>query len=140
LQHYEENKLWGNLSDIQNNDKVKELLVINNNVNNYIILDCRKSEMEWIRHSVLNSELPQLLNFKDEDINWIQCDKYARTGITKKICEMWNNDVKNISKIAKILKINKVTVTRHLNQGYRLGWTNYNGQEEKNKIIKLYMK
>jgi len=137
LQHYEENKLWGSLSNIQNNDKVKELLAINNNINNYIKIDCRKSEMEWIRNSVLNSELPELLNFKEEDINWIQCDKYARSGITKKICEMWNNDVKNISKIAEILKINKVTVRRYLNQGSCLGWTNYNGQEEKNKNYKI---
>ena len=137
LQHYEENKLWGSLLKIQKNDQNKEELAKANNIKNYIVLDCRKSEMYWIKNNVMQSDLPKLLNFKEEDIDWVQCDKYARTGITKKICEEWNNGVKNILKIAEIFKINSVTVRRHLNQGFFLEWTNYNGQEEKNKNFKI---
>lgn len=67
-------------------------------------------EIYWVKNSIMRSKLPQLLNFKEEDIDWIQCDKYARTGITKKICEVWNNGVANILKIAEIFKINPVTI------------------------------
>jgi len=137
LQHYEENKLWGSLLKIQKNDKDKENLAKANEISNYLILDCRKSELEWIKNNVMQSKLPQLLNFKEEDIDWIQCDKYARTGITKKICEVWNSGVTNVLEIAEIFKINSVTVRRHLNQGFLLEWTNYNGQEEINKNFKI---
>jgi hypothetical protein len=140
LQHYEENKKWGSLKKIKHNDKNKEYKAKENKVKDYIILDCRKSELEWIKKSIMSSKLPLLLNFKEEDIDWLSCDKYARLGIIKTTCDLWNNGVKNISKMMEILKISNTTIRRYLNQGFQYGWTDYNSQEEIDKNFKLIHK
>jgi len=119
LQHYENptGKHWRSLKETQENDKQKEFLAKQNDIENYVIIDCRKSTMEWIKNSVMNSELPKLLNFKESDIDWLKCHEYA----VKATCELWR-DGNSILKIANELKISRSTVSRYLKQGIELGW------------------
>ena len=137
LQHYEiiKNTNWGKtLEEIQENDIEKEQLAKDNDIKNYIVLDCRKSELEWIKDSLMTSELPELLNFKEEDIDWLKCHEYACSNLIKKTCELWNCGFK-ISVIAQMQKINRTTVVKHLKQASEFGWCFYNPKEE---IIKNY--
>jgi len=132
-QHYEENNHFKmSLNEVQENDKNKEILAIKNGVENYIIIDCRESELEWIKNSIMNSEpnLPKLLNFKEEDINWRECHEYACSNLVKESCKLWNDGVNNTSKIADKLKISKSTVIKYLKQGVELKLCNYNPKEE----------
>lgn len=133
LQHYEEIKGWGLLKDIQENDKNKEYLAKENGIDYYIVLDCRKSELEWIKNSIMQSDLPNLLNFKESDIDWLKCHEYACSNIVKFACNMWNNGVNNALKISKILKLNKNTVIKYLKQGAKLGWCDYDPKIESKK-------
>lgn len=70
-QHY--TKIWNDskhtLQDIQQNDYNKKKLALNNNIHNYIVLDCRKSNKEWIKKSVMSSDLPIIFNFQEDDID-----------------------------------------------------------------------
>jgi len=136
LQHYEECKgSWATpLFRIQEDDKAKEILAKNNNIINYIILDCRKSELEWIKNSVMNSELLNLLNFKEEDIDWLKCHEYACSSLVKVVCDMWNSGIRSVMEITKELNIGKETVRLYLKQGVKLNWCDYNPKESlKNK-------
>jgi len=133
IQHYEENHFRDLLNKTQENDRDKKQLASNNGINNYIVLDCRRSTIEWIKNSVMNSGLPQLLNFKEADIDWIICHKSACLTIIKKACDLWNNGVKDTFKISTILKHSRGTVIRYLHQGAELGWCDYISKEEQKK-------
>ena len=132
-QHYREiRNNWGTLEETQNNDFDKEWLARSNNIKNYIILDCRKSELEWIKDNIMLSRLPKLLNFKESDIDWLKCHEFACKNLVKMTCDEFNKS-KNVTEIMKYLKIGRNTVIRYLNQGAKVGWCNYNGKDEKIK-------
>lgn len=59
-QHYKESKAFTkkSLSEQQKIDQFKELLAKNNGVSYYVVLDCRYSEKQWIKDSIMNSVLP----------------------------------------------------------------------------------
>lgn len=126
IQHYEE--LTGNwkfkssLKNIQEIDKHKELLASKNGINNYIIIDCRKSELEWIKNGVINSELPNLLKFKESDVDWLKCHEAGCNSMVKEVCNLWNDGMNNVDKIVNKLKIHRSTVWRYLKKGAKLGW------------------
>ena len=130
--HYENIKRNIPLNIIQENDKIKEQLAKNNGIKNYIVIDCRKSDLEWIKNSIMNSKLPKLLNFKEEDINWLKCHEYACNSIVKIICNLWN-DNKTILEITDIFKVNRHTIIKYLKQGVEIGWCDYDPKEEMRK-------
>lgn len=135
-QHYKEgfstinsNKNTKTLEEIMRNDNTKMKLALNNGINNYIVIDCRKSELEWIKNSIIQSELPQLLDFKEEDIDWLKCHEYACCSLVKVVCDMWNK-IKKIQTIADELKLDRNTIRRYLKKGSELNWCDYNAKEE----------
>jgi len=138
-QHYEEVKNFKKtLNETQENDFDKEWLARLNNIKNYIILDCRKSEMIWIKNSIMKSRLSTLLDFIIEDIDWLKCHEFACSSLVKSVCDLWNNGIKN-TKIANKLKINTSTVRNYLKQGVELGWGDYNAKEEgDNNLINIH--
>lgn len=88
-QHYQESfgrigKHARNLEEEQENDRLKEQLAKINNIKHYIIIDSRESKLEWIKNSIMKSELPSLLNFKEEDIDWLKCHEYSCSSLIKK--------------------------------------------------------
>lgn len=130
FQHYEEIDGWKLLlEEIQENDFNKEWLARENNIKNYIILNCKESELKWIKNSVMKSKLPKLLNFKEEDIDWLKCHEYACRSLVKVVCNLWNGGIKNTTDIANKLKISKPTVRIYLKQGVKIGWCNYDPKE-----------
>jgi len=138
IQHYKETTgFWGKLSEIQNNDIDKEELAKNNGIKNYIIIDCSESELESIKNNIMQSKLPDLLNFKEDDIDWKKCHEYACCSLVKVVCDLWNEGIEK-QKINNILKLSKSSVLKYLNQGFKIGWCNYNGKEiSKNNLINM---
>jgi len=143
MQHYEDStgKFLGSLYKIQENDKDKEQLAKQNSINDYIVIDCRYSTMEWIKNNIMNRDpsrldqpcLAEVLNFKQEDIDWLKCHEYACSNLVKSVCKLWNNGSDKISYIVDVLKINRNTIRKYLKQGSELGWCNYDANKEKNK-------
>ena len=145
LQHYEESRgNWGSLKDIQENDKDKEQLAKQNSINNYIVIDCRYSDMEWIKNNIMNRDpsrpdqpcLAELLDFKEDDIDWLKCDEFACSSRVKEVCNIWGKGIKNTLKISEELKLGYTTVLKYLNKGVKLGWCNYNPKEANYKNSK----
>jgi len=97
-----------------------------------IRIDCRESDLEFIKGNILSSELYNLFDLSN--INWLKCHAWACTSFVKIACELWRNRIKNTLEIAGILKVNKTTVATYLKQGAELGWCDYDIKKESKKF------
>lgn len=136
IQHYEDtfSRCGGrNSKEEQENDKRKEALARKNGINNYIVLDCKKSNGEWIKSSILSSKLSEICEITM--INWDECTAFALKGFVKPICELWNHNTETTKSIAEKFGINTSSVIKYLKQGASLGWCDYNPQKEAEKRL-----
>jgi len=119
-QHYQEPRGKKNkreaLENIQKNDKFKEKIARENGIDTYIIVDCRKSEPDFIKKSILKSELCTIFNI--DSIDWKQAGVDADKSILLDICAMWEVQNKAVKEIASIVKMAHSTVRRYLKKGY----------------------
>lgn len=133
-QHYESTGVFSKnitLEEIQLYDKNKKSLAKENNIEKYIVIDCRYSEMEYIKTSILNSELSKMFDLSN--IDWLECLKHATKSIIKSICDDWNAH-KDIDQLLNKYKIAECTIRKYLKKGSVLNLCNYT---EDAKIIKL---
>lgn len=139
MQHYSEKHNWvsvggRSLKQEQSNDLLKEQLAIDNGIRHYIVLDCRFSELEWIKNSVMSSDLPKILNFKEYDIDWFECERFSLQSTLYYICEIWNsNRVKSTKDVISITGLDRTTILDYLHLGNELGICNYNPKDEMKK-------
>ena len=136
-QHYKQSTRGRSLEEEQENDKYKKDLALDNNIECYITLDCSKSELEYIKNSLLNSELSDLFDLSK--IDWFKCEEYALKNIVLEICSYWrehneiNDEDLTTTDISRIFNLSVTTIQRYLNKGVKLGWCNYNSKEELKK-------
>lgn len=142
IQHYEDSfSRCGGRTCIeeQKNDKYKEDLAIKNGIVDYIVLDCRYSNIEWIKNSILNSSIPQLYDISL--IDWEKCFSFALNNLVKDICDYWKNNDTSVAKITQYFQLSKSTIIKYLNIGTKLGWCYYNAhqiKENEKKKISIY--
>ena len=131
-QHYE-NGFRKKAQEVQRNDKLKFELAKNNGIDNYIVIDCKKSTFKYMKNSILNSKLSGLFDLSKVD--WLKCEESALSNKVKEVCEYWNNkeEWEFTGDVAKRFKMAKVTVIDYLKRGTELGWTHYNSDEERIK-------
>jgi hypothetical protein len=113
------------------NDEYKMSIAKVNNIINYVVLECRESNLDYIKNSVLSGNLKEILNLNNA--NWIKTHEYACSTLVKTICNLWSEEDKSITKIIEILKLSRHSVIRYLKQGNSLGWCNYDSKEEMRK-------
>lgn len=132
MQHYEQTGRKGarTLEEEQENDRLKRELALSNGVKHYIELDCRYSDLDYIKDKIIKSELNNLFNL--EDINWLKCEEFALSNLVKKVCEYWNNKEgwETTYTIAALFKMDRTTVSGYLKKGTKLGWCIYDTKEE----------
>lgn len=121
--------------EIQKNDEIKSRIANENGIKHYVVLDCRKSEMNWIKNSIMNSELPKLLNFKEEDIDWSKCHDETSSSRVKEFCDLWNSGVKSSTDIALITGYDISTIIQYLKNYGNLFGCDYNLEFEKQKNL-----
>lgn len=132
-QHYGNNHFASyNERNDQEIDMIKKELALNNNISMYIVLDCRKSNPNWIKNSIYNSKLKDILDLSL--VNWETCSLATTKSIMKDICMAWNSG-KYISTydLTKAVPVSRNTVAYYLKRGTELGWCNYNPHEELKK-------
>lgn len=136
IQHYKYTGLKRTLEQEQNNDEYKKELALQNKISNYIILDCRESELEFIKNSILNSKLNKLFDLNN--INWFQCEKFALSNRIKEVCEYWNQkeEWETTKDLCKVFHLSKSTICKFLRKGNKLFWCNYNPKDEYIKGVK----
>lgn len=138
-QHYKNKTSFKTvLKDVERNDKLKEDLAKDNGIEYYIVLDCRESNLEWIRKSVTNSQLNEILDLSQVD--WNKCEEFALKNIVKEVCNYWNNKeewetTQTIADNNKWGITSRTGIIKHLKKGTKLGWCYYNGKEEMRKSM-----
>lgn len=121
IQHYKQK--WER-NEVENDAKKKEFAFLCGfTEDNYLVLDCRESSLDFIKASILNSKLCSLFDFNSIDFQ--KCVEFASNNLVKIACNLWNNgeSVKNIS---QQLKLHKHTIISYLKQGNDIGWCEYN--------------
>lgn len=85
LQHYEGSfsryRTGRSLKEEQENDELKESLAKENGIENYIVIDARESTMNWIRSSIINSDLFKIIG---EIPDFEKIEKMASKSFIKK--------------------------------------------------------
>lgn len=133
-QHYDDKSNWNNcgsrtLEEEQENDRFKEKLAKDNGIKSYVIIDCRNSESEYIKNNILYSELKQLLNIKEGDINWLKCEEFALGNLVKKACDLWNSGIHSSNDISNLLSLNVSTAIDYLKKGAKIGLCDYSKEK-----------
>ncbi len=133
LQHYEHGfQCVGarTLEEEQKNDEYKQIAAFKNGFTNenYIVIDCRKSDEEWIKSSILQSKLAD--HYDLSVIDWDKCEKDCVTSIMMEACNLWN-DGKITMEIKKILHLSDKTsvVSKYLKTCSSLGLCTYDPSE-----------
>ena len=136
LQHYSETTFTTRtLEEEQQNDKYKMTMAINHSIKNYIVLDCRESNVSFIKNSIINSDLFKVLSINNPTINWLECDKSATKSIIEDICYAWTEN-HNITDLAKQFKLDPHTIISYLEKGCLFGLCDYvKGNREHMKDI-----
>lgn len=140
-QHYDESKQWGKSTvNQQVNDQYKMELAITNGIQHYVVLDCRESDSEFIKLSIMNSKLVDLFDLSI--IDWNKCAFDSCKSNVVMACDLWNNGIHSTKEIAEIMCLTRTTIINYLNKGTKYGICDYDGKEqmrlsmEKNTINK----
>ena len=123
-------EIYRALKEEQKNDKLKEELALSNGIKLYIIIDCRKSELEYIKNNILDSELNKLFDLSKVD--WVYCGEYATSNMVKKVCDYYNKHPEMLTiDLVEEFDMSRDTIVKYLEKGTSLGWCQYNPKEEK---------
>jgi len=139
IQHYENinKKIYLPLEKQMEIDAYKKQLALNHDIEHYVEIDCRHSEMEWIRQSIMTSKLPTILSFQEQDIDWNECDCRSKKSVLIEACNLWNDGIHNTMEIASELHISRSTVSKYLKSGAKLGLCEYDPYVEMQKVWDL---
>ncbi len=124
------------LYEEQLNDKVKEHIAVEVfNIKFYIVIDCQKSEINYIKQNIIMSELSNLLDL--DKIDWLKCEEFALSNLAKIACDYKkNNPNLTTTEIGKIMNIDHNPIRKYLKSGAKLGWCEYDAKEEMVKSMK----
>lgn len=131
-QHYivEKNNYF--CHNTKENDIAKEKLATKNGIQNYIVVDCSKSNLEYIQNSIINSELLKLLNKPSNEINWVECDRFTSKSYIALVCDYKNKHPELSSRdIGKVFKMDRTTIKNYLEKGAKFGICIYNKDFER---------
>lgn len=118
----------------QKNDNYKKELAKENGILHYIQLDCRVSSMSYIKNSILNSDIPRLLSFSVNDINWRKCGILANSSTKMSdIVELYKQGLSS-SEIGEKLKIQRHTASHYLKKAKELGLCDYKEGQRRRKF------
>jgi hypothetical protein len=149
LQHYQGTYRFKTYEDIHQNDINKMNNAIENGIDNYIIIDAKKSDLKYLKNSILNSELNELYNLGS--IDWDVCIKVCETSLKIDACNYWNDGL-CVQEISELLNKNHCTIRKYLREmalinlcDYSAGASmhrsyvyNCNNSNEKTKVKKEY--
>lgn len=137
-QHYDGGfKVFGgnSLKEEQDNDEFKLKKAIEKGVKKYIVIDCRKSELQHIKNSILDSELAIIYNLSI--VNLELSHKAACSSLAHESWKMFQGGITDLNKIAIKLNINKDTVRKYLKQGTEVNMCDYEAELNIRKIVQL---
>lgn len=131
-QHYKtyDGTIFNAAEETMINDENKKKLA-EKYVDHYIIVDCRRSEMNFLENAIRNSELS--LIFDMSKISFKKCQLNVLTSMKIKVCEAYENGMKP-KEIREKYHLSKSAVATYLKQGSDAGLCSYTPDECNLKI------
>jgi len=77
------------LQDTINNDIFKKSLALENNITNYLWIDCRISNLKYIKTSILESEFA--IKYDLSNVDWDFIDQQSQLNCLEVICDLWKS-------------------------------------------------
>lgn len=138
IQHYErtfETCGGRSLEEEQENDRLKEQLAFlyYKNIKDYIVIDARISDFEFIKENILKSNLKNYYNLSLVDWNEVYMNSLKSLVIQ---VAKFINDEMSINEISDAMKLDRHTVRRYIKQAVDLKLCNYSFRKVR-KIICL---
>ena len=120
------------LDEEKSNDIYKEKLAYENGIKHYYSIDCSKSNGEYIKDSIICSNLLSVLHISAEHIDWDKIDEMATSNFTKIIC-IYKRDNPNLAltDIATHFRISAKSVLEKVKLGKKFGWCDYDVKESR---------
>ena len=139
IQHYQERTLSRfkdrfsrTIDEEIANDQYKMNLALSNNIKYYIQLDCRKSELDYIKDSIINSEINNLFDLSTVD--WNKCYQRTLTSNVIWCAELWNNGMKRTKDIEEYTGIDRCSIVPYLKKAAKVGLCDFELNYTKNEI------
>ena len=135
IQHYRNTPFHKDAKSFEEeikNDEYKKQLAIDNNVSHYIVINTSKYSYDFIKQSILDSELNTLFDLSN--IDWREAFISTHTSKVQEVCNLWNSGIRSTSKISEIVGLHHTTVREYLNRCSRVGLCDYTSDRHK-KII-----
>lgn len=118
---------WGKLDEIKMNDLFKYKCA-KNHIDNYIIIDCRYSELNWMKENIIK----ELSDYFDlTKVDWELAWEESQNSLCVKAWELWNSGIHDVVKIGDMLKINRSLVVKFLKRGVECDKCDYTIEESK---------
>lgn len=131
IQHYKDCN-WSKCEDVKENDRLKNKLAVDNGINEYIIIDCQKSELKWIKENIFKSKLKDIFDLSIVD--WDKINKESLNSLVNDVCTYKNNnDSLTIGEVADNFGLDKNTIRSYYKKGNELGLCDYNKEYESKK-------
>ena len=128
--HTKDNNLSGQTKEeSKDNDNKKDLKAKEHGIE-VIRIDCKKSNLNYIKQNILSSKLSKIFNLSE--IDWKQCEEFALSNFVKQACDLWSSGIHNIKEITTIMKISRRTAVRYLKSGSKIKWCTYQEDTIKN--------
>lgn len=112
------------LDEERENDELKMRVALNNGIENYVVIECKRSEFEYIKSKIIQSTLSRTLDLSK--IDWLKCHIHSCRSLVRDVCILWSKDSKTLGEIGEIFKISKDTVRKYLKMGAEAKWCDYN--------------
>ena len=139
--HFQDNPKSGvSIEDALLRDEYKNKLAETNGYN-VVRIDCNymniNERYEYVKHNVLSSKLPELIDFSMVDFD--SCDLLSQKSDFIRICEIYDSGVHDIDKIREIIGLSSTSIITHLKHSEEIGCSTYNhvnAMRERNEFLK----
>lgn len=117
------------VAEEKKNDLIKKELALYNGIkdDNYIILDCRISDIWYIKKSIFNSKLNNIFDL--DKIDWNSAFLFASKSFVKEMSDYYNSGLKSRD-IAQKMYLSRYTVIKYLKRATELGLCSYDSKKE----------
>ena len=122
-QHYKECSLTSRTLEQEQWNDLFKYKCAKSHVDNYIVIDCRKSTLEWMKNNVIK-ELSDYFNLSN--INWELTWEESQKSLCIEAWELWNKNKSYTSvDIANILNVDRSTIHKYLKIGEEINKITY---------------
>lgn len=122
-QHYiQTSNTWGTIEEQHQNDEYKKQFALNQGISHYIVINAKVSEFNYIKESIINSELASIISL--DNVDWIEIeDEVNQNGVVKEMCEYWESHPEaTIVDLENMFHRSEKIIYDRLKIGYEMGW------------------